>query len=89
MTLLLVISIHVVRPNARSHFTAESNSARKAFSDAEHSLKLTRDEAQHADEDLLDLFDPEGFGVEGEWKKLDDLCISKDTGEYVSWVETA
>ncbi|KAG1753222.1 glucosidase II beta subunit-like-domain-containing protein [Suillus lakei] len=30
----------------------------------------------------LDLFDPDGFGSEGEWKKLDGMCLSKDTGEY-------
>jgi protein kinase C substrate 80K-H len=66
-----------------SHFTTESNSARKALSEAEHSLKLTRDEAKDANQDILDLFDPDGYGVEGEWKKLDDLCLKKDTGEYV------
>ena len=73
--------------NSRPHFSTESNSARKAFSDAEHGLKLTLEEAQHANQDLLDLFDADGFGVEGEWKKLAGLCLSKDTGEYVSCVE--
>ncbi|KAG0700078.1 glucosidase II beta subunit-like-domain-containing protein, partial [Suillus ampliporus] len=36
---------------------------------ARHSLKLTHDEQR-------------SFGPEGEWKKLDGLCLTKDTGEY-------
>ena len=80
---------HISQPNTHPHCTTESNSARKALSDAEHSLRLARDEAQEAAQDSLDLFDPEGFGVEGEWKKLDGLCISKDTGEYVLRVKSA
>ncbi|KAH7931410.1 hypothetical protein BV22DRAFT_1077425 [Leucogyrophana mollusca] len=62
--------------------SAESNRARQALSDAEHSLKLARDEQKEAKENLDDLFDPEGFGPEGEWKKLDGLCLEKDTGDY-------
>jgi hypothetical protein len=26
----------------------------------------------------------EGFGKNGEWKKLEGTCLEKDTGEYVS-----
>lgn len=62
--------------------TSEASRARQVLSDAEHSLKLTHDELQTAREDLSDLFDPEGFGAAGEWKKLDGLCLEKDTGEY-------
>lgn len=76
-------NIYMLCSNSRPHFITESNSARKALSDAEHGLRLTLDEAQHANQDLLDLFDADGFGVEGEWKKLAGLCLSKDTGEYV------
>jgi hypothetical protein len=49
---------------------------------------LTQDEQRTANEDLLDIFDPEGFGPEGEWKKLDGMCLSKDTGEYVLLLRT-
>ncbi|KAG6333511.1 hypothetical protein ID866_5574 [Astraeus odoratus] len=65
-----------------SDTSAEANRARQALSDAEHSLKLSREELQTAHENISDIFDPEGFGVEGEWKKLDGLCLEKDTGEY-------
>ncbi|EGO01447.1 hypothetical protein SERLA73DRAFT_85086, partial [Serpula lacrymans var. lacrymans S7.3] len=62
--------------------SAESNQARKNLDDAEHSLRLTREEEKNARLDLSDLFDPDGFGPQGEWKKLDGLCLSKDTGDY-------
>lgn len=65
-----------------SDASSEANRARQALSDAEHSLKLTRDELQTAHEDLSDIFNAEGFGAEGEWKKLDGLCLEKDMGEY-------
>ncbi|KAF8841281.1 hypothetical protein BDN67DRAFT_928581 [Paxillus ammoniavirescens] len=65
-----------------SDTSAGSNRARQALSDAEHSLKLTREEQQTAREDLSDLYNPEGFGLEGEWKKLDGLCLEKNVGDY-------
>ncbi|KAH8074933.1 glucosidase II beta subunit-like-domain-containing protein [Cristinia sonorae] len=60
----------------------ETGRARKALNDAEHSLKLTEDEVGKARTDLDRLFSPEWFGREGEWKKLEGLCLTKDTGDY-------
>ncbi|THH27716.1 hypothetical protein EUX98_g6470 [Antrodiella citrinella] len=62
--------------------SADTGRARKALTDAEHSLKLAQDEIGNARTDLERLFSPEWYGREGEWKKLDNLCISKDTGDY-------
>jgi protein kinase C substrate 80K-H len=81
-SVLSALSVFGIGRGGASDTSAESNRARVALSDAEHSLKLTQDEQKTANEDLLDLFDPEGFGPEGEWKKLDGMCLSKDTGEY-------
>ena len=53
------------------------------FSDAEHSLQLVKKELETAKFDLDALFDVTGFGPQGEWKKLDGLCLEKDTGEFV------
>ena len=61
--------------------TVATEKARKAFNDAEHDLKLTREEKRKAQNDLADLFDPEGFGAQGEWKKLHGTCIDKEVGE--------
>lgn len=55
----------------------------KALSDAEHSLSLTRKEKDEKERDINRLFDPTWYGAEGEWKKLDRTCISKEVGEYV------
>ncbi|KAG2130985.1 glucosidase II beta subunit-like-domain-containing protein [Suillus bovinus] len=81
-SVLSALSVFGIGRGAASDTSAESNRARVALSDAEHSLKLTQDEQRTANEDLLDLFDPDGFGPEGEWKKLDGMCLSKDTGDY-------
>ncbi|TFY83261.1 hypothetical protein EWM64_g763 [Hericium alpestre] len=55
--------------------------AREAYNEAEHSLNLARNELKGAESSLADLFDPEVFGKDGEWNKLDGTCLSKDTGE--------
>ncbi len=57
--------------------------AREAFNSVEHSLNLAKKELEEAENSLGELFDPTGFGKQGEWKKLDGTCLSKDTGEYV------
>jgi protein kinase C substrate 80K-H len=31
---------------------------------------------------LAKLYDPQWFGSDGTWKKLDGTCLSKNTGEY-------
>ncbi|KAL0949194.1 hypothetical protein HGRIS_009272 [Hohenbuehelia grisea] len=61
---------------------ADSSRARQALTDAENKLNQIKTEQEHAQEDLKDIFDVEGFGIEGEWKKLDGTCLEKDTGEY-------
>ncbi|KAG8218281.1 glucosidase II beta subunit-like protein-domain-containing protein [Butyriboletus roseoflavus] len=68
--------------SGRSDASEEANQARQALSDVEHGLKLTREEEQTARDDLSNLFNPDWFGSEGEWKKLDGLCLEKDTGDY-------
>ncbi|KAG8850257.1 hypothetical protein FRB96_000489 [Tulasnella sp. 330] len=63
-------------PSADASAAREAHSqAKSALSSAEHSLKN--------DEEARDkLFSPTWYGKEGEWKKLDGTCLSKDTGEY-------
>ncbi|KAI0052642.1 hypothetical protein FA95DRAFT_1483311 [Auriscalpium vulgare] len=61
---------------------ADANKAREAYNAAERNLDQTKKDLDTAKEDLSDLFDVKGFGPQGEWKKLEGTCLSKDTGEY-------
>ncbi|KAF8591551.1 hypothetical protein K439DRAFT_906236 [Ramaria rubella] len=65
----------VTNPDATSQ-------ARAAYHDAENKLNSVKNQRRDDQDELAELFDPEGFGIEGEWKKLQGLCLSKDTGEY-------
>jgi protein kinase C substrate 80K-H len=38
-------------------------------------------EKETKENDVKDIFNIDGFGPEGEWKKLDGTCLKKDTGE--------
>ena len=61
----------------------EAKRARTVFSDAESKLNSAKERKRDDEDELAELFEPEGFGPEGEWKKLQNLCLSMDTGEYV------
>lgn len=61
---------------------ADISQLRQSLSDAEASLKETEEKLGNLQRDLKDLFKPDRFGTDGEWKKLDRLCLEKDTGEY-------
>ncbi|KZP21726.1 hypothetical protein FIBSPDRAFT_910677 [Athelia psychrophila] len=59
-----------------------SSAAREAAKEAEHSLSLAREEKRSAEQEHAELFDVEGFGAEGEWKKLQGLCLDRVQGDY-------
>ena len=61
---------------------SSTSKARTALQNAENELRTLRKEKESAQKDIARLFDPEWYGSEGEWKKLDGQCLSKDTGEY-------
>lgn len=61
----------------------EVSRVRQSLSDTEVVLREAEERFESAQRDLEDLFKPDGFGKDGEWKKLDGLCLEKDTGEYV------
>ncbi|OSD01764.1 endoplasmic reticulum protein [Trametes coccinea BRFM310] len=74
-------AIGLVKPAATA--SADTSRLQKTLSDAEHSLDLTRKEKEQKDKELQRLFDPEWYGAEGEWKKLDGNCLSKEVGDYI------
>ncbi|KAF7331712.1 hypothetical protein MKEN_00051000 [Mycena kentingensis (nom. inval.)] len=61
---------------------SDTSKARQAFNDADNALNKVKKEKKQAEDDLSEIFDAEGFGAEGEWKKLDNTCLELNTGEY-------
>lgn len=60
---------------------AETNRARSAFQAAERSLRDTRNKVTNERQELDELFSPEWYGSSGEWKKLHNTCLEKESGE--------
>ena len=58
----------------------EATKAREKLDDAEQSLHRARQDLGRFKEELVGLFDPTRYGAEGEWKKLHNVCLKKDTG---------
>ncbi|KAJ7162638.1 glucosidase II beta subunit-like-domain-containing protein [Mycena crocata] len=65
-----------------SENSADSSKARQALNDAEAALNRVKKDKENAEEDLDEIFNIQGFGAEGEWKKLDGTCLELNTGEY-------
>lgn len=61
----------------------ETAKARDAHSKAINALHNTERKVEDETSALEKVFDPQWFGSEGEWKKLENMCLAKDTGEYV------
>ena len=64
-----------------SHYASDASKQQKALNDAEHSLRMAKNEKEDAEKELVRLFDPEWYGAQGEWKKLHGTCIDKEVGE--------
>jgi protein kinase C substrate 80K-H len=61
--------------------SVQASHARQSLSEAEAALSKAKTESNTAQHDLSDLFNLEGFGKYGQWKKLQGTCLKKDTGE--------
>ena len=62
----------------------DTSKTQKALTEAENALSRTKKDREDKERDLARLFDPEWFGAQGEWKKLDRTCLEKEVGECVS-----
>jgi len=62
--------------------SVETSKARDTYNKAEAALKQTKQDREDARQELSDLFDPTGYGAEGQWKKLESLCLSTEAGDY-------
>ncbi|KAF6762433.1 glucosidase II beta subunit-like-domain-containing protein [Ephemerocybe angulata] len=62
--------------------STEATRAQQALTEANTELNHMRREKTESESDVLKIFNPEHFGAEGEWKKLDDTCINHEVGDY-------
>ena len=67
--------------------SVDSSKAHQLLTDAERELESLISGKEKTDSDVLEIFNVNGFGAEGEWKKLDGTCLEKDTGECVSFFD--
>ena len=63
--------------------SADSSRSLQELTDAEHQLESLISNKEKVENEALEIFDVHSFGAEGEWKKLDGTCLSKDAGECV------
>lgn len=82
LTQVFFIPSNISNTLTRDTLKADSSRARQAFTDAENDLKKMQEEKKTAEEDVSDIFTAEGFGLEGEWKKLDGTCLEYDVADY-------
>ncbi|KAF8312796.1 hypothetical protein DL93DRAFT_2114589 [Clavulina sp. PMI_390] len=62
---------------------ADSEVKKRAHENAQNALRDTQRRLDDETRALEKLFDAQnGFGRLGEWRKLENTCVSKDTGEY-------
>jgi protein kinase C substrate 80K-H len=59
----------------------EATKAREKLNDVENGLNIAQKHLEDVREELVDLFNPTRYGAMGEWKKLHNTCLTKDTGE--------
>jgi len=74
-------TLGVVR--ASHNAASDATKARERLNDAERNLDSVQKRLETAKADLRDLFDPAWYGAEGEWKKMHNTCLTKDSGDYV------
>jgi len=76
-------TIGVISGSVSREKSEQAASALKAFNDADSELSKLRREKSDTEKSLSDLFDPKQFGAQGEWKKLENTCLSQESGDYV------
>lgn len=74
-------TLGIVRSPESVSSSSEASHARKAFNDAEKKLNDLKSDREQKENDLKKIFSVDGFGNQGEWKKLDGFCSDLESGE--------
>ena len=65
--------------------SAVSSKSPQELTDAERELESLISDKEKIESEALEIFNVHGFGADGEWKKLDGTCLTKDAGECVQY----
>ncbi|TFK28627.1 endoplasmic reticulum protein [Coprinopsis marcescibilis] len=61
---------------------SEAQRAQQALTDARNALIRLSAKKSEVEKDIAEVFSPEAFGVQGQWKQLDNHCIDYNAGDY-------
>ena len=75
------MKLGISRDSTPNSTSSESSRTRQAFLDAERQLNDMKTEREQKERDLNKIFTVDGFGNQGEWKKLDGTCLETESGE--------
>ncbi|KAL1687144.1 glucosidase II beta subunit-like-domain-containing protein [Schizophyllum commune] len=79
---VLLQTFGIIKPQKDLPSGTDTSKSRQALQSAEKALSKVEKDKKDADEQLSKLSDPAGYGTEGEWKKLQDLCVEREMGDY-------
>ncbi|KAJ3889220.1 glucosidase II beta subunit-like-domain-containing protein [Lentinula edodes] len=78
--LSLLVSFGIIKSEISS--STDTSRSRQVLTDAENELNKVKKEKENAENDLKEIFNIHGYGLEGEWKKLDGTCLRTENGDY-------
>ncbi|KAJ4470077.1 glucosidase II beta subunit-like-domain-containing protein [Lentinula lateritia] len=82
--LSLLVSFGIIKSEISSSTgtSLDTSRSRQVLTDAENELNKVKKEKENAENDLKEIFNIHGYGLEGEWKKLDGTCLRTENGDY-------
>ncbi|KAH7875968.1 endoplasmic reticulum protein [Lentinula edodes] len=81
--LSLLVSFGIIKSETSSSTgTLYTSRSRQVLTDAENELNKVKKDKENAENDLKEIFNIHGYGLEGEWKKLDGTCLRTENGDY-------
>ncbi|KAJ3790593.1 glucosidase II beta subunit-like-domain-containing protein [Lentinula aff. detonsa] len=75
-----LVNLGVIKGETPS--STDTSRSRQALTDAENRLNSIKKEKEDAENDLKEIFNIHGYGLEGQWKKLDGTCLRTEVGDY-------
>jgi len=81
--LQILHTVGIVTGSASREKSEQAAAALQGFNDAESELSRLHRQKGDTTKTLGELFDPKHFGAQGEWKKLENTCLERESGDYI------